>query len=101
MAASRMIQAAEGQDLETALFMAGQARRELGRCQARWDALPEPMRREQPVTDVVDVRSRARICWRSPTQNVGARISTDFAPVQHEQQLLSLKSVRSVVRPRP
>jgi hypothetical protein len=49
LAASRMTQAAEGQDLDAALAMAAQAREELGRCQARWEALPEPMRRELPV----------------------------------------------------
>ena len=46
LAASRMTQAAESQDLEAALAMAAQARQELGNCQARWEALPEPMRRE-------------------------------------------------------
>jgi replicative DNA helicase len=49
LAAERMTQAAESQDLDAALAMAAQARQELGRCQARWEALPEPMRRELPV----------------------------------------------------
>jgi replicative DNA helicase len=49
VAASRMTQAAESQDLDAALAMAAQAREELGRCQARWEALPEPMRRELPA----------------------------------------------------
>ena len=49
LAASRMTQAAESQDLDAALAMAARARAELGRCQARWEALPEPMRRELPV----------------------------------------------------
>ena len=49
LAASRMTQAADGQDLETALDMAAEARREIERCQARWDQLPAPMRRELPV----------------------------------------------------
>ena len=50
LAASRMTQAAAGgQDLEAALDMAAKARREIERCQLRWDALPAPMRRELPV----------------------------------------------------
>jgi replicative DNA helicase len=49
LAASRMTQAAEGQDLEAALDITAQARQELGRCRARWEALPEPMRRELPA----------------------------------------------------
>jgi hypothetical protein len=49
LAASRMTQAADGQDLEAALGMAAEASREIELCQARWDALPEPMRRELPV----------------------------------------------------
>ena len=49
LAASRMTQAADGQDLKTALDMAAEARREIERCQARWDQLPAPMRRELPV----------------------------------------------------
>jgi hypothetical protein len=49
LAASRMTQAAGGQDLEAALAMAARARQQLGRCQARWEALPAPMRRELPV----------------------------------------------------
>jgi DnaB helicase-like protein len=46
---SRMAQAADGQDLDTAFAMVAQAREELDRCRARWEALPEPMRRELPV----------------------------------------------------
>jgi DnaB-like helicase N terminal domain len=49
LAGSRMTQAAGGQDLEAALTMAARARQELARCQARWEALPAPMRRELPV----------------------------------------------------
>jgi len=49
LAASRMTQAAGGQDLEAALAMAARARQELGRCQAQWEALPAPVRRELPV----------------------------------------------------
>jgi hypothetical protein len=49
LAASRMRQAAEGRDPRSALRLAQQARDELGRCQARWEALPEPMRRELPL----------------------------------------------------
>jgi hypothetical protein len=49
LAASRMTQAADGQDLEAALGMAAEASREIERCRMRWDALPEPMRRELPV----------------------------------------------------
>jgi replicative DNA helicase len=49
LAASRMTQAADGQDLDAALAMTAQARQEIGRCRARWEALPEPMRRELPV----------------------------------------------------
>ncbi len=48
-AASRMTQAAGGQDLEAALAMAARTRQELARCQARWEALPAPMRRELPA----------------------------------------------------
>src|SRR6266516_370968 len=49
LAASRMTQAAGGQDLEAALAMAARARQQLARCQTRWEALPAPMRRELPV----------------------------------------------------
>jgi replicative DNA helicase len=48
LAASRMRQAAESKDAGAALRMARQARGEFDRCRARWDALPEPMRRELP-----------------------------------------------------
>ena len=48
LAASRMRQAAESKDASFALRMARQARGELDRCRARWEALPEPMRRELP-----------------------------------------------------
>ena len=48
LAASRMRQAAESKDAGAALRMARQARGELDRCRARWEALPEPMRRELP-----------------------------------------------------
>jgi hypothetical protein len=48
LAASRMRQAAESKDAGSALRMATQARGELDRCQARWEALPEPMCRELP-----------------------------------------------------
>jgi hypothetical protein len=46
LAASRMSQVAEGGDMNAALRMARQARWELDRCRARWEALPEPMRGE-------------------------------------------------------
>lgn len=46
--AARMSQAARGGDPVVALRMAAQARAELGRCQARWQALPEQIRRELP-----------------------------------------------------
>jgi replicative DNA helicase len=49
LAASRVSQAAEGSNARAALRMAAQARRELDECQARWEALPEPMRRELPA----------------------------------------------------
>jgi hypothetical protein len=48
LAASRMRQAAENKDAGFALRMTRQARDELDRCRARWEALPEPMRRELP-----------------------------------------------------
>lgn len=48
LAALRMRQAAESEDAGLALRMARQARGELDRCRARWEALPEPMRRELP-----------------------------------------------------
>jgi replicative DNA helicase len=48
LAASRMRQAAGDGDAETALRMARQASAEAERCRARWNALPEPMRREVP-----------------------------------------------------
>ena len=48
LAASRMRQAAESKDANFALRMTRQARGELDRCRARWEALPEPMRRELP-----------------------------------------------------
>jgi len=48
LAASRMRQAAESKDAGFALRMTRQARGELDRCRARWEALPEPMRRELP-----------------------------------------------------
>jgi hypothetical protein len=49
LAASRMRQAAGDGDAGIALRMARLARAEAERCRARWDALPEPMRREVPL----------------------------------------------------
>jgi replicative DNA helicase len=49
LSASRMQQAAESGDASVAVRMAEQARDELECCQARWAALPEPMRRELPT----------------------------------------------------
>jgi DnaB-like helicase N terminal domain len=46
LAGSRMIQAAETGSLEIALQLTARGRRDVGGCQARWDALPEPVRRE-------------------------------------------------------
>jgi len=46
LAGSRLMQAAEGQDLETALAIAARARQEVGRCQARWEALRGPVQQE-------------------------------------------------------
>jgi hypothetical protein len=50
LAASRMRQAAESTEASAALRMARQARSELDRCRVRWEALPEPMRREVPLS---------------------------------------------------
>ena len=47
--AARMSQAARGGDPAVALRMAALARAELDRCQARWQALPEQIRRELPL----------------------------------------------------
>jgi hypothetical protein len=49
LAASRMRQAAGDGDAGIALRMARRARAEADRCRVRWDALPEPMRREVPL----------------------------------------------------
>jgi DnaB-like helicase N terminal domain len=46
LAGARMIQAAESGDLEVALQVTARGCREVGSCQDRWDALPEPVRRE-------------------------------------------------------
>jgi hypothetical protein len=83
VAASRMIQATEGLDLETALSMAGQAKRELERCQARWDALPEPIGREPPVTDVVDLAASGADL-RSRQARAGAEAGTCPGPAADE-----------------
>jgi hypothetical protein len=48
LAAGRISQAAGGQDPEVAQRLVADARRELDRCQARWQSLPEQMRRELP-----------------------------------------------------
>jgi DnaB-like helicase N terminal domain len=50
LAASRMRQAAESKNVSFALRMTRQARGELTRCRARWEALPEPVRRELPLS---------------------------------------------------
>ena len=47
-AGSRMIQAAENGDLDAARQLTARGSREVGGCQARWDALPEPVRRDLP-----------------------------------------------------
>src|SRR6266567_1311695 len=64
LSGSRMAQAAgdPGADLEAALFGAGQARRELEASRSRWEALPEPMRREPrtPSRDEGDYAEAAR-----------------------------------------
>jgi replicative DNA helicase len=59
LAASRMRQAAGDGDAGIALRMARRARAEAERCRARWNALPEPMRREVPLPP--DLRGRAEI----------------------------------------
>ena len=46
LAGSRMIQAAETGSLEIARQLTARGRRDVGGCQDRWDALPEPVRRE-------------------------------------------------------
>jgi DnaB-like helicase N terminal domain len=69
LAASRMRQAAESKDASFALRMARQARGELDRCRARWEALPEPMRRELPP---------------SPTRRGPADITGRLAAVRDE-----------------
>lgn len=55
LAASRITQAAEATDIDGAREMLARARQEISRGQARWEALPAPMRRDLPVRD----RSRA------------------------------------------
>jgi replicative DNA helicase len=91
--ASRMTQAAESQDLDAALAMTAQARQELGRCRARWEALPEPMRRELPVP------ARAQYGHAEMTRSVTAvreeirRLRQDLlAGTQHglEERLVSI-----------
>jgi DnaB-like helicase N terminal domain len=69
LAASRMRQAAESKDAGFALRMTRQARGELDRCGARWEALPEPMRRELPP---------------SPTRRRPADIAGRLAAVRDE-----------------
>jgi len=49
LAGTRLAQAADSGDPEEALHQAGQARRDLAECRARWLALPEPVRRELPA----------------------------------------------------
>lgn len=49
LAGSRMMQAAEGGDLDAALRMTARASREVADGQARWEALPETMRRPLPA----------------------------------------------------
>jgi hypothetical protein len=52
LAGSRMAQAAEeaeGEPLDAALRMTAAARGELDACRARWQSLPEPIRRELPA----------------------------------------------------
>lgn len=52
LAGSRMTQTAEeqeGEPQEVALRMTQQARDELDHCRARWEGLPEPMRRHLPA----------------------------------------------------
>jgi DnaB-like helicase N terminal domain len=51
LAGSRMAQAGgdPDADLDAAFSVVGQARRELDACRARWEALPEPVRRDLPA----------------------------------------------------
>jgi hypothetical protein len=49
LAASRINQAARTGNLADTLHMTAEARYELGQCRARWEALPEEMRRELPT----------------------------------------------------
>ena len=51
LAGSRIAQAAECGDIGGTLHQAGQARQVLEECQARWLAIPEPMRRPLPVPE--------------------------------------------------
>jgi hypothetical protein len=86
LAASRMRQAAESKDAGFALRMARQARGELDRCRARWEALPEPMRRELPPSPArhgpADITGRLAVVRdeiRGLRQDLGAGTSQQLA----------------------
>jgi len=49
LSASRMKQAARTGNLADTLHATAEARQELGQCRARWQALPDEMRRELPI----------------------------------------------------
>lgn len=49
LAGSRLVQAAEGESTEGALLAGRQAHEEVEQCRARWQALPDSVRRELPV----------------------------------------------------
>jgi hypothetical protein len=65
LAASRMRQAAGDGDAGIALRMARRARAEADQCRARWEALPEPVRRDVPLPP--GRRSRAEAAGRPST----------------------------------
>jgi hypothetical protein len=86
LAGSRMIQAAETGDLETALRMTAQGRRDLRDCQERWDALPEHMRRELPEPATRRAGQAEEAAWhlRAASEELGRARQTVHAGTPQE-----------------
>jgi DnaB-like helicase N terminal domain len=93
LAASRMRQAAEDGNAAIALRMARRVRAEAARCQARWDVLPEPMRREVPLLPRHGERAPGRPAGPE-AEEAGARALRDLVAAPSQ-----LEAVRGWLRP--
>jgi replicative DNA helicase len=73
LSGSRMVQAAEAGDLEAAATAVAQAHREVRRCQERWNAVPEPVRRRLPEPVERAHHADQSVWWRRGADDLNGR----------------------------